>query len=66
MIEYIRLAEYNDSDYGLLTQFIDDKDNILFAYTKVFDHKYTYEFVSDLINNELIEKYLNNNESNEI
>lgn len=57
MIEFIRLARFNDPKYGLITEFL-NHESIIFAYTKEFNNKYTYEFVSDEVNRELIRKYL--------
>lgn len=59
MIDFIRLAVFNDSKYGLITEFL-NHESIIFAYTKGFNNKYTYEFVSDEVNRELIRKYLSN------
>lgn len=58
MNEYIKIATINDKEYGLVSEFITNDDNILFAYTKEFDNKYTYLFVDEIINNKLIERYL--------
>lgn len=60
MMEYIKLAEYNHNTYGLLTEFIQKDSQIVFAYTKFYNNKYTYEFVNETINNELIGLYLDN------
>lgn len=59
MIEFIRLARFDDPEYGLVTEFL-NRESIIFAYTKEFNNKFTYEFVSDEINRELIRKYLSN------
>lgn len=58
MNEYIKIAEIDDKEYGLISEFIKD-DKIIFAYTKVFNNKYTYEFVEEKVNDILMEKYLN-------
>ena len=58
MNEYIKIAEVEDKEYGLISEFIKD-DKIIFAYTKVFNNKYTYEFVENNVNDILMEKYLN-------
>lgn len=62
MIGYIKLATYKDDKYGLVSEFISLDNNILFAYTRVFNNKYTYMFVEDKVNSELIEKYLDSYE----
>ncbi len=56
----IKLATFKDDKYGLVTEFLSEDDRILFAYTRTFNNKYTYMLVSEVINNELIEKYLKN------
>ncbi len=56
----IKLATFKDDKYGLVTEFLSEDDRILFAYTRAFNNKYTYMLVSEVINNELIEKYLKN------
>ena len=53
---YIKLAMY----YGLISEFLTENDEVLFAYTKMFNNKYTYMLVSKEINDELTRKYLNN------
>lgn len=58
MNKYIKIAFYNDNEYGLITEFLTDDDSIKFAYTKSFNNKYTYEFVDDIINNKLMDRYL--------
>lgn len=58
MNEYIKIAEVEDKKYGLISEFIKN-DEIIFAYTKVFNNKYTYEFVEDDVNDILMENYLN-------
>ena len=58
----IKLATFKDEKYGLITEFLSDDDNILFAYSRTFNNKYTYMLVSDVINKELIDKYLDTNE----
>ena len=60
MSGYIKIATYKDDKYGLISEFISDKDKIVFAYTRVFNNKYTYMLVEEKINIELIEKYLTN------
>lgn len=60
MNEYIKLATIKDNEYGLLSEFINNEDKIIFAYTKEFNNKYTYEFVDETVNNKLIEKYIDN------
>lgn len=62
MLDYIKLATYKDDKYGLVTEFLSNDDEILFAYTRTFNNKYTYMLVSKEINEELIEKYLKENE----
>jgi hypothetical protein len=57
---YIKLAMYKDDTYGLISEFINDKDEILFAYTKEFNNKFIYMLVEKEINNKLIKKYLSN------
>ena len=57
---YIKLAMYNDKNYGLISEFVNDNGEILFAYTKEFNNKFTYMLVSKEINDELIKKYLGN------
>ena len=59
---YIKLAVFKDIDYGLITEFINDSDEIFFAYTKEFNNKYTYMLVDKEVNDELIYRYLSNNE----
>ena len=60
MIGYIKLAMYKDDKYGLLSVFVSDKEEIVFAYTRTFNNKYTYMLVEENINMELIGKYLYN------
>lgn len=60
MIGYIKLAMYKDDKYGLLSVFMSDKEEIVFAYTRTFNNKYTYMLVEENINMELIGKYLYN------
>ena len=55
---YIKLAMYNDDTYGLISEFINYIDDIVFAYTKEFNNKFTYMLVSKEINVELTKKYL--------
>ncbi|MBR1376297.1 MAG: hypothetical protein IJ565_00575 [Bacilli bacterium] len=57
---FIKLATYDDDKYGLISEFVNNNDEIVFAYTKTFNNKYTYMLVDDNINKELIEKYLKN------
>ena len=57
---YIKLSMYEDDHYGLITEFLSEKDEILFAYTKEFGNKFIYMLVNKEINNELIKKYLSN------
>ena len=56
---YIKLCMYNDDNYGLITEFVSDSDEILFAYTKEFNNKFIYMLVNKEINDKLIKKYLN-------
>ena len=56
---YIKLATYKDEEYGLVSEFITLDDEIVFAYTRTFNNKYTYMLVDESINRKLIEKYLN-------
>ena len=60
MNDYIKVAMYNDETYGLISEFITRGDQIIFAYTKVFNNKYTYMLVSDKVNELLIKRYLCN------
>lgn len=57
---YIKLATYKDEKYGLISEFISDNEEIVFAYTRSFNNKYTYMLVEEDINIELIGKYLSN------
>ncbi len=56
---YIKLATYKDDVYGLVSEFINEDDEIVFAYTRTFNNKYTYMLVDEDINKILIDKYLN-------
>ena len=56
----IKLAMYKDNIYGLVSEFVNDAGDILFAYTKEFNNKFIYMLVDKEINEELIRKYLNN------
>lgn len=60
---YIKIATYKDDKYGLISEFVSIDDKIRFAYTRMFNNKFTYMLVDDEINNELIEKYLNDERS---
>lgn len=57
---YIKLSMYKDETYGLITEFLSEKDEILFAYTKEFGNKFIYMLVNKEVNSELIKKYLSN------
>ena len=56
----IKLAMYKDDKYGLISEFVNDNGNILFAYTKEFNNKFIYMLVSKEINDDLTKKYLSN------
>ena len=62
MLGYIKLATYTDPQYGLISEFLTVDDEIVFAYTRVFNNKYTYMLVDSEVNKELIGKYLDNYE----
>lgn len=55
---YIKIATYNDNKYGLISEFFSESGEIVFAYTRAFNDKYTYMLVDKVINLELIDKYL--------
>ncbi len=55
---YLKVWTCKDDKYGLISEFVTENDEIKFAYTRVFNNKYTYMLVSDEINKELILKYL--------
>ena len=52
----IKLAMYKDDKYGLISEFVNDNGNILFAYTKEFNNKFIYMLVSKEINDDLTKK----------
>ena len=54
----MRLAQFNDDKYGVVSEFINKDDKIIFAYTKIFNNKFIYEFVDETVNDYLMEKYL--------
>jgi len=54
---FIKISTFKDDKYGLISCFVKD-DKVVFAYTRVFNNKYTYMLVSESINNELVVRYL--------
>lgn len=57
MEDLIELATYNDDDYGLIVQFLDENDNCIFYQMEEINGEKKYTKVDETINRMLEEKY---------
>ena len=57
MEDLIEIATYNDDDYGLVVQFLDEDDNCIFYQMEEINGEKNYTKVDGTVNKTLEEKY---------